>query len=328
MSKNKNEMDTSMPAGQTKAGGDANPFTADLRGEFTSNFGTNTNAVSDLLKTGGNGNRMKIFGGAILAVTLLAGGLYLYLPSGTSEDEFAHDGSEVAAPEKDPLAEGDGAEAGKEAGAKEELAQNDAAGANELTKDSAVPTKGEPMVATDAPGSLIPKNGKARFYDETSSDAEFTWSGSPGGYITFSRSAQMKNSVRRAKIDANSYVFRHPWPGTWYWQVENGAGKSSIQSFSVAAPVRRNIAVSSPQPGATLPGNGGLVSWNADQSVSRYKVELSSGDWANPVHRQQTVGTDLQLSGVAPGSYQMRVGAWSDVAGRWEYTAPMAVTIQ
>ena len=325
MSKNKSEVDTSMPAGQTKAGGDSNPFTADLKGEFTSNFGTNTNAVSDLLKSGNNGNRMKIFGGAILAVTLLAGGLYLYFPTETSEDEFANDGSEAAAPDKDPLAE----EAINSDGtAKEELAQNDADGAGELTKDSAVPTKGEPQVATDAPSALMPENGKTRFYDETSSDAEFSWSGSPGGFITFSRSAEMKSSVRRAKVEGNSYVFRHPWPGTWYWQVENGAGKSSIQSFSVTAPVRRNIAVSSPQPGATLPGNGGLVSWNADQSVSRYKVELSSGDWANPVHRQQTVGTDLQLSGVAPGSYQMRVGAWSDVAGRWEYTAPMAVTIQ
>ena len=319
----KSEFDASMPAGQTKAGGETNPFTADLKGEFTSNFGTNTNAVSDLLKSGNDSGRLKILGIAVLAVTLVAAGIYLYLPSSGSEDEFAGENTETAAGEKDPLENAD-----KDPLAKQDLAQNDAAGGSELTKDSAVSTKGEPQVATDAPEALVPKNAKARLYDETSSDAEFTWSGSPGGSISFSRTAGMKNSVRKVKVDGNSYVFRHPWPGTWYWQVENGAGKSAVQTFSVAAPVRRNIAVSSPQPGATLPGNGGLVSWSADQSVARYKVELSNGDWANPAHRQQTVGNDLQLSGVAPGSYQMRVGAWSEVAGRWEYTTPMAITVQ
>jgi hypothetical protein len=324
MSKNKSELDTSMAAGQTKAGGDANPFTADLKGEFTSNFGTNTNAVSDLLKSGSNSNKYKLFGGAILVLTLVAGGLYLYLPSQGSEDEFAAEGTEPVTTDPDALGE----EGDPAAPLDDAMAQNDAMGAGEATPDSAVKTQGEPQVATDAPATTSPTNGQARLYDETSSDAEFTWGGSPGGYISFSRTADMRATVRRTKVEGNSYVFRHPWPGTWYWQVENDAGKSAVESFSVAAPVRRNIAVSSPQAGATLPGNGGLVSWNSDEHVSRYKVELSTGDWANPAHRQQTVGTDLQLSGVAPGTYQMRVGAWSDVAGRWEYTAPMAVTIQ
>ena len=35
---------------QPATGTQSNPFTADLKGEFTSNFGTNTNAVSQIFK--------------------------------------------------------------------------------------------------------------------------------------------------------------------------------------------------------------------------------------------------------------------------------------
>jgi hypothetical protein len=37
----------------TSSSATSNPFTADLKGEFTSNFGTNTNAVSQIFKEGG-----------------------------------------------------------------------------------------------------------------------------------------------------------------------------------------------------------------------------------------------------------------------------------
>jgi hypothetical protein len=36
----------------------------------------------------------------------------------------------------------------------------------------------------------------------------------------------------------------------------------------------------------------------------------------------------VKLEGVTAGAYQMRVGAFSEVSGRFEYTAPASVTVQ
>ena len=59
-----NETFSSQPGGQQ-----TNPFTADLKGEFTSNFGTNTNAVSQIFKEGGfvgtNRTKYLIIGGVL-----------------------------------------------------------------------------------------------------------------------------------------------------------------------------------------------------------------------------------------------------------------------
>ena len=47
--------------------------------------------------------------------------------------------------------------------------------------------------------------------------------------------------------------------------------------------------------------------------------------WANPAHRFQTSGTSVALNGVPPGSYDFRVGAFSEAAGRWEWQELMSV---
>jgi hypothetical protein len=111
-------------------------------------------------------------------------------------------------------------------------------------------------------------------------------------------------------------------------KVINGAGSSSVVSFDVKGAEKRNISISSPTDGQTIAGSGGVVTWNGDDKVARYKVEFSNGNWAQPAHRLQTVGTDAELKGVPAGSYQLRVAAWSEVAGRWEYSAPISVSIQ
>ena len=96
---------------------------------------------------------------------------------------------------------------------------------------------------------------------------------------------------------------------------------------SPALPPGSDIAVG-PASGGAIAGNGGTVAWQGDNKVGFYRVELSTGSWANPSHRFASSGNSLNLTGVAPGTYQMRVGAFSEVAGRWEYTPAIPVTVQ
>ena len=63
--------------------------------------------------------------------------------------------------------------------------------------------------------------------------------------------------------------------------------------------------------------------------MAYYRVELNQGDdWSNPQFKFSSSGTQVQLNGVAAGQYSMRLGAFSEVSGRWEYTQPTSVTVQ
>jgi hypothetical protein len=78
-----------------------------------------------------------------------------------------------------------------------------------------------------------------------------------------------------------------------------------------------------------LAGSGGVVSWTGDKGVAYYRVELNqSDDWSNPMFKFSSSGSQVQLNGVGAGQYQLRLGAFSEVSGRWEFTQPIAVTIQ
>jgi hypothetical protein len=139
----------------------------------------------------------------------------------------------------------------------------------------------------------------------------------------------MQPEVMRVKVSGSSYAFHHPWPGQWFWKVESEGGASDVRSFSVAAPIRRNIALSAPAAGAALAGSGGVVAWTGDKGVAYYRVELNqSDDWSNPMFKFSSSGSQVQLNGVGAGQYQLRLGAFSEVSGRWEFTQPIAVTIQ
>ena len=109
---------------------------------------------------------------------------------------------------------------------------------------------------------------------------------------------------------------------------ENNSGSTEVRSFSVNSPQRRNVLVAEPAAGAAVAGTGGTVSWQGDSAVAFYRVEFSQGGWANPQFRFATSGNSVQLQGVAPGQYNMRVGAFSEVSGRWEYTAAQPVDVQ
>lgn len=315
----------------------SNPFTADLKGEFSSNFGTNTNAVSQIFKEGGfvSQSRAKYIaiGGVVIVLAAVLFFVFSGQESSDGEDaaQTAESGEQADEPSEEAAAEGEKDEEDKAATTATEEAkpQGAAAPAVALATPAAV---AKPVVKGESFGSGTitlsePADGSSLLYDESQGPAQFSWTGG-GGTIVFSRNPKMRTSEMRIRVNGNSYAFHHPWPGTWYWRVENRAGKTDIRSFTVGAPQRRSISLSQPTSGGSVGGNGGTVSWQGDSRVASYRVEFSNGGWANPNHRFASSGNSVQLQGVAPGQYQMRVGAFSEVAGRWEYTTPISVTVQ
>ena len=305
---------------QPAAGGTQNnPFTQDLKGEFTSNFGTNTNAVSQIFKEGnfGGSNRTRNFVIAGVVVVLAFVGWWLLSDSSSdSADPTETDvAAEHTAPKKDekavPTTEAVASTAPEAAPAAEA-----AAGAKGAPAENGALQLGSPA------------NGANLEYDETQGSASFSWNGGPGT-IVFSRHKSMQPEVMRAKVSGSTYSFHRPWPGQWFWKVENEGGASEVRSFSVSSPVRRNVALTAPQAGGTLAGTGGSVAWTGDKGVAYYRVELTQGDdWSNPQYKFSSSGSQIQLNGVSAGAYSLRLGAFSEVSGRWEYTAPVNVTVQ
>ena len=332
-----NETFSSQPAPQT------NPFTADLKGEFTSNFGTNTNAVSQIFKEGGfvSNNRTKylIIGGVVIAVLAI---VFFFVFTGDDSNDSGSGGDEVAtATDTDNTDDQDSAsdddkdtDTADDTDTKadsDKTADADKAAAAAPTP-AAVPAS-MPHAHTGFSGGsgtitlTEPADGSSLNYDESQGPATFSWSGG-SGYIVFSRNQSMHPVAMKMPVSGNSFSFNHPWPGKWFWKVQNRSGSTEVRSFTVNPPTRRNIALSQPSSGGSVSGNGGTVSWQGDSKVAYYRVELSNGGWANPTARFSSSGNSVTLQGVAAGQYQMRLGAFSEVAGRWEYTSPVPVTVQ
>lgn len=319
----------------------SNPFTADLKGEFTSNFGTNTNAaVSQIFKDGGFGqeNRTKYFllGGLVLVLAIF-GLVYLY-PTLMGPDPAAMvppaANNEVQPPvevQQPTAAEEVAATSAEEVAPMEETMVEEVAPVETAAAvDSMAPASSATTAMSTGAATLVsPESGYSATYDETQAPLQFNWNGN--GTIVFSRSQSMRPAVRRVTANG-SYTYMHPMPGTWYWNVVSGDGSASeVRSFVINSPVRRNIAITSPAEGAVVSGSDAAVSWQGDSNVTYYRVEMvnsGSSDWGNPSYRFQTSGENAQIKDVAPGEYKMRLGAFSQVSGRFEYTSPRSVSIQ
>lgn len=312
-----------------------NPFTGDLKGEFSSDFGTNTNAVSQIFKSssfGGDSRTKYIAIGAMVLLGLAAAAYFLTEPSADPfEDEFADQLAEEGLPAdaEEPLAEEDG-EAGDEGGevVEEEGMEEPMTGGEEEVAEN---METAPAMESTGDFTLVsPPNGARRPYDETMAPAEFTWEG-PGDRINFSRSSSMRPLIKSVPLNgATFYALENPYPGTWYWQVTNASGGSEVRMFRVTAPIRRNFPVAQPAEGGAIAAEGGVVSWQAGEKIARYAVELVSAgaSFAQPQHRFGTSGTNVAIQGVQPGSYDIRVGAFSEVSGRWEWQYVRNVTVQ
>jgi len=304
-----------------------NPFTGDLKGEFSSDFGTNTNAVSQIFKSSGfsSENRTKYI--AIGMLMLLAlGGVAYYLTSSDSTDPFADDFASDGF--NDGMMDDEFVDdmAGDGMGAMDNATMGQT-GVEQAGMGRAASSMGG---ATGAIQLMTPQDGARQTYDETTGPADFTWEG-PADRITFSRSSGMQPVTMSINLNgASSYVLDNPYPGTWYWRVENSSGLSEVRSFRILSPERRNFPITQPTPGSVVAGNGGVVAWQAGDKIARYSVELvSSGQsFAVPQYRFGTSGTSVALNGVSPGSYDFRIGAFSEVAGRWEWQIVRNVTVQ
>lgn len=327
MSDNNQDPNSNAAFSQQNTGAQSNPFTSELKGEFTSDFGTNTNAVSQIFKGGGfsSENKSKII---LLAVVGIVAAVAIYMfvfNDGTSEDEIA-DEAPMEETADDTEAKPEGEEAKDTATAPVEEANP----AEEAATEAVPAPAPEAAASTGAITLIAPPNGASQSYDETQGVSEFSWEG-PADEIVFSRSQSMTPVVKSVKLNgASKFNFENPYPGTWYWQVKNSSGASDVSSFNISAPEARNFPVSAPTPGGTIAGNGGVVSWQAAEKVARYSVELTpaGASFASPAFRFGTSGTSVSLSGVTPGAYDFRVGAFSEVAGRWEWQVIQNVSVQ
>jgi hypothetical protein len=312
-----------------------------LKGEFTSNFGTNTNAVSQIFKEGGFVNdrkRLYMIIGGVVAVIILA---FVFLMPSDDVSTSEEDG--LMTEEDDLGLVEDGETAGEEAATDEmgATATDPTATTDAATTDATATATGtDAAVATDAAapaavsGSvtvIAPVEGQSRAYDEASQAAVFQWEGSAQSLV-FSRSQSMTPAARIVDVSGQtSYEFLNPHPGAWYWQIKAADGTvSEVKTFNVLAPERLNLVIGQPAAGGTLAGTGGMISWTAPHTrVAFYRVEFSaSGSFARPDFLFSTSGTSVQVNGVTPGSYQVRLGGFSEISGQWEYSAPIQVTAQ
>lgn len=297
--------------------------------------------MSQIFKEGGfvGQDRTKYIAIGAAVLLLLGAGLYYYMSANDDasyEDAVpANDLTTNEAPTEEIANGEDNFASESEEGASESATTDSAAGtsatdapADALTADKA---PSETLATGTGTISLVsPTNGASRSYDEASEGATFEWQGIDSGFLLLSRSPNMTPVERRIAVSGNSYSFSNPYPGTWYWRVEDGSGSlSDVFSFSVQAPERINFVIAQPSSGGSLMGNGGTVSWQGSRRVAYYRVEFSSsGSWSTPNYVFSTSGTTLNTQNMTAGSYQMRVGGFSEISGQWEYSQAMSVVVQ
>ncbi len=343
-----------MKPGDSLEEGSSQDF-SDGKDEF-GGFGTTSSGISHIFKDGKLGEGRTRIAIVVAALLMIGGAAYFYFfeqqqgPDDFMVAEDTADKDKEHTPEaeikekpetpeegKDTKAETPAKEKAKDAekslaAAAPEAAQHEQAQAHEQThegvqaEEQSLP-KG--AVATEAPVVVGPENGSVRNYDESSENADFSWHSGGSAHVLFSRNQNMKPVAYKVTARKSPLSYKRLEPGVWYWQVVNAAGKSEVKTIKINPPVSRKIALANPAAdGAVLAGNGGMVVWTGDNLVSYYRLELSENDWANPPYRFATSGTQIAIKDVKQGQYKMRLGAFSEVSGRWEYTDPIKVTVQ
>lgn len=173
-----------------------------------------------------------------------------------------------------------------------------------------------------------PVNGATRYYDLSSDRPVFTWEGN-AERIVFSRNQNMKPAHYISGTKGNAHTGKHLEPGTWYWQVRNSDGGSDVRSYVVLPYQDITPALIEPMDGTAIAQSGSVVRWSLLARAAYYRVQLTEKDtWLAPSYMFATSGSELTLDGLAPGSYKMRVGGFSEVSGRWEYSQAITVEVR
>ncbi|MBP6218248.1 MAG: hypothetical protein KA436_06655 [Oligoflexales bacterium] len=346
--------------GQGDSFGDGSQgFPPDQKDEFGNLTSTST-GISQIFRDGKFGGKGRIALLSLVLILLAGGGVFYYYTMEPAADTDGPLVSEDDKEQEDPAAKLKSEEKHEDVMGKNhkvespsndlhdkaqgELAKADPA---QKTVEAAVPAKEEQKekedvaeetavsspvskgpAATVKPTLTAPENGVTRIYNEVTEAPEFSWNTDAGSWILFSRSPKMKPVHFKVWVKGQSFKFSRALPGVWFWRVSNAAGQSEIRSFTVKAPPRRSLVLTSPTEAGVIAGTGGLVSWSGSRYVTYYRVELSTGDWTHLSYKFATSGTALALKSVAAGPYELRIGAFSEVSGRWEYTNPIKVTVQ
>ena len=185
-----------------------------------------------------------------------------------------------------------------------------------------------PLQATGELTLISPPKGEVREYDLSSERALFSWNGN-AEKIIFSRNSNLKPIHTSADVLGSEYYGRYFEPGTWYWQVKNSEGTSEVNSFTVRPSKVEKPKILTPQNGTEINGNNSGVNWTMTARAAFYRVQLTQKeDWVSPDYLFATSGTKLMLKGVAQGSYKLRVGSFSEVSGRWEYSDTIQVEVR
>lgn len=184
---------------------------------------------------------------------------------------------------------------------------------------SQTPAPEVPRVLGPAPQIISPFHGAEISYDLTKGPALFEWQGQ-ATHIVFSRHRTMKPIARRFHVSGQtSYAFRGPAPGVWYWRLDRGGEPGEARSFRVTPPIARTFPIQEPLSDTQIPAEGALVRWQTDAKITWYKALVFDHISGQQVHMQGTSGDHLRLKQLKGGIYDLKLGGFSEVSGKWEW---------
>lgn len=206
---------------------------------------------------------------------------------------------------------------------------------------SATPEYLEKTDSTQTSISLLsPANGEQIEYNELINGGytSFQWDGISSGKLLISPLSDMSVVYRQIPIngthlDLKLYPKNQGHSDSWYWQIISESENSEKFSFTILPARKRTISLISISNGAVIEIGKTPISWEGDEQISYYRIELVKEEtegnlsWGSP-YRFATKNNTLLINTIPQGAYQLRLGAHSRVAGKWEYIEPIRVTLK
>lgn len=288
-------------------------------GEFASGFG-GTNAVSQIFKEGGfagdeRKKRIALFAG--LAALVLCGGAVYFMFMDDSADMPVDATAEMAAPTD--AASDAATDAATDGSTDAALADE---GAEEAMEDEAA--EGAEASAPSLPAAAAPAiTGDTTTYDYNEEMGGPVVSATAGSVIEVARRADFADAYVLGSVGSSGqFRIPNPPPGAIYWRIQGTQGSNQI---TVNPPAGLGINFAAP---ASI-SEGTQLSWSSSGPVAYYRVEFSTDQsFSSLAHVISTSQSAVGVTGVAAGSYFVRLGGFNRASGKWEYSAGSSVTVQ